>query len=232
MIKRSIRNKSAYEITDGRRIAHGFCQQWYTTAWQRMAGCGPTVVANIVYYLNVEQAGDKAPGPINRDAALSIMEDVWNYVKPTIKGIPEAGILYDGIVKYARAKSLDYRAGQLDIPPKPSDRPPFSAVISFVENALSDDEPVAFLNLNRGDEKLLDSWHWVTIIATEYDADKSAAFAEILDEGAIKRINLAKWYNTTSLGGGLVRFAFANTPTGQWIHESFSNCRGFFVEML
>jgi len=46
----------------------------------------------------------------------------------------------------------------------------------------------------------------VTIISLEYIENKGI-YVYILDEGAIKRINLTLWYNTTTLGGGFVYFA-------------------------
>jgi hypothetical protein len=72
--------------------------------------------------------------------------------------------------------------------------------------ALRNDTPVAFLNLNNGAEKQLYSWHWVTIISLEYEEDGNTAFADILDEGLIKKIDLAGWFRTTTLGGGFVSF--------------------------
>ncbi len=91
----------------------------------------------------------------------------------------------------------------LDIPKNRFQRPELSAVSEFLENSLSKDLPVAFLNLDNGDEKRLDSWHWVTVIALDYERDGAAA-VKILDEGRIKQIDLALWLQTTSLGGGFV----------------------------
>ncbi len=208
MVKRSIANEKAFEIRDGSRIYFGFCQRWFKSGWQRMSGCGPTVVSNIVHYLNANQGNTVSP--INKEAVVELMEDVWQYVKPTMKGIPEAQILHDGIVRYARAKGLRLSSAILDIPQKQHLRPPFLDVLKFIEAALMEDTPVAFLNLNRGEETKLDSWHWVTVIAMEYEEDGSAAFLDILDEGVLKRIDFAKWYRTTSLGGGLVRFTWSS----------------------
>jgi hypothetical protein len=65
---------------------------------------------------------------------------------------------------------------------------------------------VAFLNLCNGSEKKLDRWHWVTLISLEYAEGGERVFADILDAGIIKRIDLALWYKTTTLGGGFVYF--------------------------
>ena len=207
-MKRSIANQGAFEVREGKRIYTGFCQTWYKTAWQRMAGCGPTVVSGIVHYLKTKR---QEIAPIDKDEAIEIMEDVWQYVKPTMKGIPEAQILYDGIVLYARAKGRRLHSAILNISQKQQLRPLLSEVIEFLEAALLEDVPVAFLNLNRGEEMKLDSWHWVTIVAMEYEEDKKA-YLDILDEGIVKRIDFVKWYRTTSLGGGLVRFDWDSAP--------------------
>ncbi len=208
MEKRSIQNIKAFEIRDGDRTFFGFRQKWYKTGWQRMSGCGPTVVANIVYYYNSRKRTVSAGTPVQKDSIVEIMEEIWQHVKPTVRGLPEARLLHEGVLQYARAKRLRPKTAMLNIPQKGNKRPPFLDVIQFVDSALKEDSPVAFLNLNHGEEKQLESWHWVTIVSMEYSQDGDSAFIEILDEGYIKRIDLAKWYRTTSLGGGLVSFAF------------------------
>jgi hypothetical protein len=65
---------------------------------------------------------------------------------------------------------------------------------------------VAFLSLDKGEEELLDSWHWVTMLSLQYEEDGSAAFADVADEGKLLHVDLKKWFDTTGLGGGFVRF--------------------------
>jgi len=93
-----------------------------------------------------------------------------------------------------------------DLPKDKSLRPKLSQVLDFIQKALINDSPIAFLNLCNGEEKNLCQWHWVTIISLEYADDKKSAFIKILDEGLIKEIDIALWYNTTTLGGGFVYF--------------------------
>jgi len=78
--------------------------------------------------------------------------------------------------------------------------------LSFLEGGLIKDAPIAFLNLCNGQVKNLDPWHWVTIISLEYAENGKSASIKILDEGLIKKIDLALWYDTTTLGGGFVYF--------------------------
>ena len=93
-----------------------------------------------------------------------------------------------------------------NLPKDTSCRPKLSKVIDFLEGALVNDAPIAFLNLCNGEEKNLQRWHWVTIISLEYSEDRKSVFIKILDEELIKKIDLTLWYNTTTLGGGFVYF--------------------------
>lgn len=206
----SIRYPELFEIHDdiGHAVRYGFDQEWYRTPWQRCSGCGPTAVANIVYYRSRTRGGTVPDGrPPLRSDCLAIMEEVWEYVKPTIHGIPSSALLADDVRAYAKAKGPDIRPETLDIPASRPERPEFPRLLSFLGTALSRDTPAAFLNLNNGGEKQLDSWHWVTIIRLETEPDGKAS-AAILDGGRIKTIDLAQWYETTTLGGGFVRFTY------------------------
>jgi hypothetical protein len=209
MIKRAIKNINKYVITDEitSNTFYGCDQEWYTHRWQRMAGCGPTVSANIISYLGRKNIGSEDEiDTLTKNECVSLMEDIWQYVTPTLHGVNTTKILYNGVMDYARDKSLNMTFDYIDIPKKPRERPEFDSVLSFLGNSLSNDSPVAFLNLNNGGEPVLDSWHWVTLISLEYEEDCSFASAEILDEGVVKRIDLRKWFFNTSLGGGFVSF--------------------------
>jgi hypothetical protein len=207
MVTRSIQNLGLFKINDEitQSISYGCIQEWYASRWQRLSGCGPTAVSTIVSYLNRTQAGSNSASLTKRDC-ISLMEEVWQYVTPTLKGIPSTKILYDDVLAYAQAKALKIKLDVMDIPKNRLRRPDFQSLLSFLDVALGNDTPVAFLNLNNGDVKQLDSWHWVTIISLEYAEDGSACYTEILDEGMIKRIDLAQWFHATTLGGGFVSF--------------------------
>ncbi|MDF2541537.1 MAG: hypothetical protein K0S47_1255 [Herbinix sp.] len=215
MTTRTIQNIDYFKIMDEvtKDIYYGRDQEWYKTKWQRLSGCGPTVVSNIIYYLNCITSDNKAEGSITtKDESISHMEEIWRYVTPTMQGIPNTSLLCKGIQKYIKEQNVKLELEVLDIPKKRTQRPEFGKVFEFIDRALNSDSPVAFLNLHNGSEKLLDSWHWVTIVSLEYENDGSFAWIEILDEGKIKKINLAGWYQTTSLGGGFVRFIRMKYP--------------------
>jgi hypothetical protein len=115
-------------------------------------------------------------------------------------------MFYEAVLTYAKAKKMNVNYEICDVPKGKANTPELSEILEFLEGALVEDAPVAFLNLCNGKEKNLDRWHWVTIISLEYAENGKIIFVDILDEGTIKRIDLALWYKTTTLGGGFVYF--------------------------
>ena len=208
MMTRSILDPGLLEIRDEETgsVFFGCDQEWYRSVWQRMAGCGPTVVSNILLYLSRADSRKKKTPPPGKQECLALMEEVWRYVTPTMRGIPSARILFDGALSYTEAKRPGIRPRFLEIPRERGRRPEFPEFLRFLGEALGNDTPAAFLNLDCGEEKRLDSWHWVTVVSLRCEEDGSFAEADIADEGKAKTVDLAVWYRTTSLGGGLVRF--------------------------
>jgi hypothetical protein len=214
MLISSIHNVDLFKIQDEdhHHTFYGFDQEWFNTEWQRRAGCGPTVVASIMYYLNYSRSANDTNNHVpTKKSALSLMEEVYQYVTPTSRGIPSTKLLYEDVIAYAKVTAQNMKLGILNVSENQVLRPPFHSLISFLDKALCNDTPIAFLNLDNGDEKRLDSWHWVTIISLEYALDLSIATINILDGGAIKTIDLAKWFLTTIRGGGFVSFDFIST---------------------
>ncbi len=202
MTKISVRNPEYFEIFD--EIAcekyYGCNQEWYKKTWQRMAGCGPTVASNIILFSRKNTGTSKVD-------SIKLMDEMWEHVTPTMKGINSTNIFYDGLVSYAESSGKHLLYDAVDVPKKKEMRPPLNKVISFIKDSLDKDIPIAFLNLCNGEEKFLDKWHWVTLVSMEYKGDLSTVTAEILDEGMKKSIDLLLWYNTTTLGGGFVSFS-------------------------
>lgn len=209
----SIINPDLFSVLDKNtnNIYYGCDQEWYATDWQRRSGCGPTAASNIFFYLNHNKFASLLGQSCNsKENCLSFMSEMWEYVTPTKQGIPTTKMFYESVLTYTKSKNLNVMFDFCDIPKNKSLRPKLSEVLDFIEEALINDAPIAFLNLCNGEEKNLFEWHWVTIISLEYTDDKKSAFIKILDEGLIKKINIALWYNTTTLGGGFVYFTVAS----------------------
>jgi hypothetical protein len=209
MIEVSINNMQLFEILD-EKAAQTYCggwQEWYGVWWKRLSVCGPTTVSNIMSYINRRcNAADNECAPMPKSDFQELMNDVWKYVTPGMKGIPTTAALKKGAGGYISAKGLDIVIEEIDIPKKKQLRPDLIKLLAFLSESLSNDSPVAFLSLDKGDEELLDSWHWVSLLAIQYEEDGSAAFADIADEGKLLHVDLKKWYISTRLGGGFVRF--------------------------
>lgn len=216
MNTRSISNPDLFKVVDvrDRKTYYGCNQEWYSTEWQRRSGCGPSVASNIILYLSQSQGNSsfiKKCG--SKEKCVLIMEEMWDSVTPTLAGVPTTKMLYQAVIEYTQTHGLNAQYHVYDVPNHAFSRLPLPNLVSFIEEALHKDVPVAFLNLSNGDENKLSSWHWVTIIALEHSGDGNSAYVTILDEGLIKKIDLALWFNTTMLGGGFVYFTNEGNAT-------------------
>jgi hypothetical protein len=208
MISASIKNMKLFEVLDeNARVYYGGWQEWYGAWWKRMSGCGPTTVSNIISYVRRSRIGAGTPPvPLSKSEFQELMDDVWKYVTPGMQGIPSTAALKKGVRAYIESKQLDILPEELDIPKKRMYRPAMANLLTFIGESLKNDMPVAFLSLDKGAEELLDTWHWVTVLSLEYEENGSAAFADVADEGKLLHVDLKKWFDTTNLGGGFVRF--------------------------
>ena len=202
-IKLSVKQPECLQIASetGAEPCYGCDQEWYGTDWQRRAGCGPTVAATLFYYMF-------RPDNLcfSRSEWLARMEEVWLYVTPTERGMPTTGLFFQSVLSYAAAKQQKIGHACCDVPEEKGDRPKLAELVEFLRSGLSQDTPIAFLNLCNGEETNLHRWHWVTVIGMEYAADRSQALLHTLDEGRMKTVDLACWLDTTVLGGGFVYF--------------------------
>lgn len=153
-----------YLQVTGQDSCEVFCgsdQEWYGTKRQRLAGCGPSAAANILFYLN-RQREENCCGK-SREDLLRFMEMAWEYVTPLSNGIPSTALFREKLEYYALGQNENFRFFILDIPMEVPKRPVLYEVIEFIQNGLRADTPIAFLNLDNGVETALEAWHWVTI---------------------------------------------------------------------
>ncbi|MCL2852630.1 MAG: hypothetical protein FWE20_06310 [Defluviitaleaceae bacterium] len=193
-----------FEIRDNSDTVYfGGVQTWYRTIWQRRAGCGPTTASNIFAQLSFL---DPCLAPLcpydarRKDQFLLLMEEVWKYITPTWRGVNTCKILTSGAVRYAQDRDIRILPQVLDIPPESGERPDRNRVRAFLEEAFSNNLPVAFLNLCNGALSNLDRWHWVTL--TSFDPDTLSV--TMCDQGKKIDIDFALWLRESTLGGGLV----------------------------
>lgn len=195
-----------------------FCgsdQEWFSDERQRLTGCAPSAAANILFYLSRK----KNPACCGKDRSdlLYFMEDAWKSVTPETNGIPSTSLFLEKLRRYAYLHEKEFNYSVLDIPVEKAERPSLSTVATFISQGLQQDIPIAFLNLDNGAEKNLESWHWVTIAELDYSENTQTAKVLICDEGITKQINLKLWVESTIQGGGFVYFRDMNNKIKEFI---------------
>ena len=195
---------------------YGCNQDWYRIEWRRRAGCGPVAATNILVYLRKKFDIKDIPYQ-NSDVeeALVAMNDVFLYVRPRRRGLHTVRKFVKGMCKFGRRYGVSFWYQFINVPPQVEMRPDLDAVARFIEDALNNDVPVAFLNLDAGDvEEQLQSWHWVTVVGMSKNAISGSGGQNIVlryfDQSKSIEVDLGKWLGTTVRGGG---FAYFCRPT-------------------
>ncbi len=184
---------------------YGGSQEWYKSFWKRKAGCGPTTASTIVMYEN--RYSNIFDNNYNKKEFIDLMNNMWEYITPKEFGVNKTDIYINGFSRYIKENSIklsDYKCINF----MKNNLKDFSKkdVFIFLSEAIDNNHPVAFLNLDSGEEKALDSWHWVSIVGILFDEETDKLRVTIVDECVIKEIDLGLWLDTTSLGGGLVYY--------------------------
>lgn len=179
---------------------YGGDQDWYKTYFKRLAGCGPTTASNIVMY---EEKKLGVKDDFSKEEFIKLMNDLWNYITPGMMGVNKARTYIDGFSKYNDRYKLglinykNLHIGKYDDLDK-------DYIFEFLKEAIEKDHPVAFLNLDSGKEKNLESWHWTTIIGISNENNNLKAV--ICDNTTVKDIDLGLWLSTTSSEADFIYF--------------------------
>ena len=199
-MRASIQNINGLDIYTQQAVYHGADQDWFSTAWRRKAGCGPTTGANILRYLG-ERVPIELPGR-SREDMQALMERVWGYITPGVFGLNSTQLFREGMDRLLSELGSPLRCRVLDVPAERESRPSPEAAANFLREAFEADSPVAFLNLDRGELSNLESWHWVSLVAVEHEG--GALTATAADNGHFLRLDLGLWLKTTRRNGGFV----------------------------
>lgn len=192
--------KIQYTNPQTQETIFGFSQEWYKTKWQRLSGCGPTSASSLIYYACYNET------EMDQNKALELMEVVWNYVTPGMGGVYKRSMFTNGLKRYFSKHDIQAEIESIEITKNKKTRMSLIDTVNFIENGLSKNALVAFLNLDNGDEKKLDEWHWVVISGIDVHAQHEQVFANIIDDGKLFAIDLNLWLNTTKRGGAFVYF--------------------------
>jgi hypothetical protein len=204
--KAELRNlEYMHVLNDDGSVSYGCDQDWYALPWQRMAGCGPTVATNIIFYMSLMHGFRLPVEARDKTGCVKLMELTWRHVTPGHMGVNKPEMLSDGVLAFAGEHGLTLASFMLRVSKKASDRPALREVTAFLSEALRQDSPVAFLNLCNGKVEELDEWHWVTLVALKVEPDGTAA-ATIYDGDQSFDMDIGLWLTTTKRGGGFVYF--------------------------
>lgn len=182
------------------QITFGLSQEWYPSKWQRLSGCGPTAASSLIYYAFSNDLS------LKKETAVKLMVDVWNYVTPGMGGVYKRSMFTSGLQRYFEANKISSNISSIEITKNKKTRLSLSETIAFIEEGLNTNSPIAFLNLDNGDEEKLDEWHWVVISGIDIHEAHSQVFIHIMDDGKLFAIDLELWLRTTKKGGAFVYF--------------------------
>lgn len=184
---------------------YGYNQEWYKTSFQRTRGCGPTAAAMLLIYLNRREA-EPLPYEGSTIATITeVLENVWSFVTPGwLLGLNSTEKFCKGMQALLEYYELNWQCRRLSITASRSKRKSLSEVVTFLEDGIASDCPVAFLNLHRGQEITLESWHWIVVVGLSYDPIHSRYMVMCYDGGRSLVFDLDLWLQTSKLGGGFV----------------------------
>ena len=202
-MKTSIKNPGRLQTTENGSILSGYNQDWYSTAYKRTRGCGPTVATMLLIYTNQKESAGLPLSPDNTANIKKAMELVWDYVTPNrFLGTNSTEKFTNGLKTFFTDYKLSWQAKRLPVPLFKSKRPSAHDTAQFIKTALENDCPVAFLNLQKGDCHELDTWHWMLI--TAIDEANGSYIVKCFDNGNIIGFDLGEWLKTSRFGGGFV----------------------------
>lgn len=195
--------ESIHYTDDASTLSYGLNQDWYSTIWKRQAGCGPTVASTIHCYLTANRLIKQDDDCSNHKKRLKLMNLMWSYITPTFSGVSSTFLFEKKFQQFTQEKHIPSVFDSIIIVKQKNQRESLEKVINFISQAITADCPIAFLNLDHGNQTEIDSWHWTIIVGIKQNNLQSYE-VDVIDNGTLKRLNLSSWYQTTRLGGGFV----------------------------
>jgi hypothetical protein len=199
----SLKSIQVLEYKTFDKTVYGCDQNIYKQKWQRMSGCGPAAASTALIYMNTTRNLGLPYLPGSENAVQQTMEDVWQYVTPSLTGINNIEKYVNGIKNLAEHYDILLECKTLNISRLKSNRPTHQTVYDFIKKGLLLDSPVAFLNLHPGSVSNLEGYHW-TVIVEMLSEEGSDLSVIIYEQGKSRKISLTLWLETTKRGGGFV----------------------------
>ncbi len=151
------------KIMDGETAYFGADQEWFSSKWHRMSGCGPQTAALIALYMAAafpETCGSlyRFALPAHRADFAGHMSAVRKFVKPGPMGLTDPKVFADGVLAYANCCDAQIIAQQI------SPRLSAGVAFGFFKQALLHGYLPALLLLRNPAPELDEfTWHWMAV---------------------------------------------------------------------
>ena len=196
-------------------------QQWYPEKEKQKRGCGPTTAAEMTAYLARKgrlvslyqpfKGAERTYGVIpavyryERAGFTLHMQDLWYAFEPKALGIPTVSNYQTKLKRFARSRGIKLESKTYVVHPwTQRRRRNFRRLVTFIQEGLDEDLPLAFLNYHGGQAREITPWHWMTVIGLRVNRDNSQAELIVTSHGRLIRLSLDKWFYTARSGGGFV----------------------------
>ena len=84
---------------------YGGNQEWFSSIFQRKAGCGPVSASNVIMYESKKH--------YSKEEFIKIMEDMWNYITPGMMGLNKVEYYNDGFSKYIKDNNIKLKESSI-----------------------------------------------------------------------------------------------------------------------
>lgn len=162
--------------------------------------CGVTAAANALIHMGMYRKGLESiyryPG-LSRVEFTRFMVEIYEYVKPSIVGIPSLEKMSKGLKSFAKDKGVILDSKTL---PMPKD---INSTINFIKEGLAIDSPVLMLTWNSNIKNL--QYHWVTITGLIKDTNHKN-YVITSNWGDKEIFSLDRWLKEKNLHKGLIYF--------------------------
>lgn len=154
--------------------------------------CGVTAAANMMYYMATHDPGKAAlytQNGLTKSKFSSFQRTLYNYLTPSLAGIPTATNMISGIRDYARSRGVT-----LTLMTSPTNWT-HSTVLNYMKTGLNVNSPVLMLNWNSPIPDLVA--HWVTV--TRIYGDNVSMYMVASTWGEQVTYDFNTWVNGSSV---------------------------------
>ena len=183
---------------------YGGYQDWLTeqgvSQFYANRSCGVTAAANVMYYMATHISGKSAlynqTGSLTKAKFNAFQRSVYDYLNPSIIGVPTLNSMINGVVDYAASRGVTLT---------PITSPAswtHSNVLNYMRTGLNAESPVLVLNWNSPIADL--DWHWVTV--TKIYGDNVSMYMVTSNWGERETYDFNTWVNGSSVYKGTIYF--------------------------